>query len=203
MIVLDIETSGLDIGKNGIWQIGAMDLDKPENYFLQEARIDNEDIVMEEALKVIGKTEEELRDKNKQSQKQLIINYLDWKKICKEKLTMGQNVGWDLIFIQNKCLRYGIIDKFREVAGQRGMDLQTIAQEKHKELYGKYLLKENGNSDMSLKKVLEFCGMEDNRGTHNALEDCKLEGECYWRLEYGKNLFPEYSQYKIPKELEK
>ncbi len=215
MIVLDIESSGIDTGKCGIWQIGSIDLNHPENQFLEEARIDEEDSVSQQALEITGKTEEELRDKNKQSQKQLILNYLNWRETCKEKITMGQNIGWDLNFIQNRCMKYDILDKFRKSSGQRGMDLQTIAQEKYKETYGKYLLKENGNSDMTLSKVLEFCGIPDQRkqvskgkvskeGTsHNALEDCKLEGECYWRLENGKNLFPEYSQFEIPEVLKK
>jgi len=216
MIVLDIETSGIDTGRCGIWQIGSIDLNHPENYFLEEARIDNEDVIGPTALEVTGKTEKELRDTKKQSQKQLILNYLNWRETCKEKITTGQNVGWDLNFIQNKCLKYGIMDKFRKSTGQRGIDLQTIAQEKYKELYGKYLLKENGNSGMNLFEVLNFCGIPDQRkkvddkgniskeGTaHSALEDCELEGECYWRLENGKILFPEYTQYKIPKELEK
>ena len=38
---------------------------------------------------------------------------------------------------------------------------------------------------------------------HNALEDCKLEGECVYRLKFGKNLFPEYSKFEIPEVLRK
>jgi hypothetical protein len=39
--------------------------------------------------------------------------------------------------------------------------------------------------------------------SHNALEDCKLEGECFSRLMYGRNIFPGYSKYKIPEVLRK
>jgi hypothetical protein len=93
--------------------------------------------------------------------------------------------------------------------------LHTVAQEKYKEINGKYLLKENGNSDMNLKKVLEFCGIPDERKQeingkitekgkeHNALEDCKLEAECFSRLVFGKNLFSEYSKFKVPRYLKK
>lgn len=218
MIVLDIESSGIDTGRCGIWQIGAIELENLRNYFLQEARIDDEDVIEEGALKITGKTEEELRDRKKQSQKQLILNFLEWMKTCREKLILGQNIGWDLNFIQNKCLKYEIMDKFRESLGQRGIDLHTKAQDKYEEIYGKYSLKEKGSSDMNLSKILNFCGLPDERikmkegyttevekeGTsHNALEDCKLEGECYYRLKYGKNLFPEFSKYKIPLYLEK
>jgi DNA polymerase III epsilon subunit-like protein len=215
MIVLDIETSGIHTGDCGIWQIGAIDLENTKNYFLEEGRIDDEDIVTESALIVTGKTEKELRDKNKQSQKQLILNFLDWTKKCKEKLYVGQNVGWDINFIQNKCVDYNIIDEFRESAGQRGMDLHTFAQNRYHEVKNQYLLRERGLSDMNLKNILDFCGIPDKRrqmgrgevkeeGTdHNALEDCKLEAECFSRLVYGKNLFPEYAKFKIPRELTK
>ena len=37
---------------------------------------------------------------------------------------------------------------------------------------------------------------------HNALEDSKLTAECFSRLLYGKNVFPKYSQFKIPRYLE-
>ena len=38
MIVLDIETSGLT-SDCGIWQIGAIDLTNPKNYFLEECKL--------------------------------------------------------------------------------------------------------------------------------------------------------------------
>jgi len=79
MIVVDIETSGgLDPERIGIWQIGALDLDNPENVFLDEARIDDSDIIENDALKVIGKTPEYLRDRSKQSQKDLLIKFFLW-----------------------------------------------------------------------------------------------------------------------------
>lgn len=217
MIVLDIESSGLDTGKCGIWQIGAIDLENIDNFFFEESRIDDGDLVEQGALKVTGKTEEELRDKNKQSQKQLIDNFLKWTKTCKIKIIIGQNIGWDISLLQNKCRKYNLNDKFYENIGFKGIDLYALAQLKHLEYMGKYKLKENGRGDFNLSKVLEFCGIPDTRidirnpktgekeiqiiqeGTpHNALEDCKLEGECFSRLMYGKNLFSEYKKHPIP-----
>jgi DNA polymerase III epsilon subunit-like protein len=194
MIVMDIESSGLDSGKAGIWQIGAIELENPKHTFLEEARIDDEDEVTDEALKVIGKTEEELRDPKKQTQKQLLLNFFEWAKTCKERIIIGQNVGWDLSFIQNKSLRYGISDKLREAIGHRAFDLHMLAQIKYKEKHGKYLLREGGRSGMKLPIILEFCGIEDPRreveggnitkegNAHNALEDAKLTAECFRRL---------------------
>jgi DNA polymerase III epsilon subunit-like protein len=196
MIILDIESSGLDSGKCGIWQIGALDFENPKNTFLEESRIDDNDEISKEALMVIGKTEKELRDKTKQSQNQMIEHFLDWCKTCKERIIAGHNVGWDISFIQNKCIRYGIKDKFSDVIGVRVIDLHTLASLKYKEKEGIFKMKDGktGKSDMSLPNVMEFCGLKDSRRiiekgkvikegeAHNALTDAKLTAECFRRL---------------------
>jgi len=46
MMVFDIETSGTNFYKCGIWQIGALELENPENTFLQEGRIDDKDKIL-------------------------------------------------------------------------------------------------------------------------------------------------------------
>ena len=201
MIVLDIETSGL-IEDCGIWQIGSIDLESGRE-FLEEARIDDNDIIMDGAMKVTGKTERDFRDKNKQSQRQLILNYLNWRSNFENKLNLGQNVVWDSNMIEKRCRQYGILDKFGKVMNKRSIDLHTLAQEKYFELKKEYFLDKEGKSKMNLRNILKFCGMQDNRQAHNALEDCKLEGECYYRLKYRKNLFPEYAKFEIPEELRK
>ena len=194
MIALDIESSGLDSGSCGIWQIGALELENPQNSFFEEARIDKEDIIIEEALELTGKTEADLRDSGKQSQKQLILNFLEWAKTCKTRIMVGQNIGWDISFIQNKCIKYNILDKLRDAINFRALDIHTLAQLRYKEKHGEFLLKEDGRSDMNLSNAIKFCGLEDTRavmedgkivkeGTpHNALEDAKLTAECFRRL---------------------
>ena len=195
MISLDIETSGLDSGRCGIWQIGAVEVENPKNVFIEEARIDNEDEISEESLQITGKTKEEIRDKNKQSQKQLILNFIEFAKTCKEKIILGHNIGFDMSFLLNKCIRYDIIDNFRKVVGYKGIDTHSIAQIKHLKEKGKFSLNENGKSDMNLTNIMKFVGLKDTRrkfegdgralseGTpHNALEDAKLTAECYRRL---------------------
>ncbi len=200
-IVLDIETSGVDKVKCGIWQIGAYDLTTGEKY-LQESKIDDEDEIVNlgkrPVLEVIGKTEAELRDKNKQSQKQLLQNFFEWVNKKPMKNFLCQNPQFDVAFLEIRARKYGLEMPFH----YRAFDLHNIAQIRYFDINKKLLIKED-HSNMGLTNILEFCGMKDNRKAHNALEDCKLTGECFYRLMYGKNLFPEYSQYKIPKELEK
>ena len=100
MIVIDIETSGnFYPEKNGIWQIGAIEFENPNNSFLQEARIDDEDNIEDGALKVTGKTIEELRDKNKQSQKQLLENFFLWVSKIQNKTFVAHNTPFDYGFL--------------------------------------------------------------------------------------------------------
>ena len=211
MIILDIETSSGNPVEGGIWQIGALEFENPENQFLQEARIDDEDIATEESMKIIGKTEEELRDKKKQSQKELIENFLKWFNSVKHRDLLCHNPQFDHSFIAYKKIKYSKEDPFWPDY-HKAFDLHTIAQIKFFELNGKFLTRDN-HSDMGLGSILKFCGVEYSRRSvkdnkisregkpHNALEDCKLEAECFSRLLYGKNLFPEFAKFEIPEAL--
>lgn len=194
MIVLDIETSGLDFEKNGIWQIGAIDLISGEE-FLQESKIDKEDEVVQEALNVCRKTEQELRDFSQQTQEQMISNFLDWTSNKKIKNFICQNPQFDVAFLISKIRKYNLIFTFPH----RSFDLHTIAQIKYFEINNKFSFDLNKfKSDFDLTNILKFCGIKDKRKAHNALEDCKLTAECFSRLVYGKMMFKEYVQFEIP-----
>jgi len=212
-VVVDIEASGGNPLEHGIWQIGAIDLNTMEE-FLEESKIDDEDKVAEEALMIIGKTEEELREKNKQTQKELLKKFFKWLETRKMKNLLCHLPEFDQGFLRKKMLKYFKEDPFWPDF-HRAFDLHTIAQVKFFELNGKFLTKEDNNSDMGLKNILKLCGMNDERRAvregkisregkpHNALKDAKLTAECFSRLMYGKNLFPEFSKFEIPKELKK
>jgi len=202
-IVVDLETSGLDLVKCGIWQIGAIDLNTMEEFF-DEARIDDEDEIVnipeleKTVFDITGKTEEEMREKTKQSQKELIEKFLKWVDTRKMKNFVCQNPLWDVGWLNVRLNKYS----YKRTFDHRSFDLHSIAQTKFFELNGKFLIKEE-KSDMGLKNVLKFCGMKDPRGVHNAFEDAKLTAECFNRLMFGKNLFPEFSKFEVPMELRK
>jgi len=210
MIVVDIETSGLDFNKCGIWQIGALDFYNPENTFLEECGIDEGDVIQDKALDVSEIKEEELRDSNKQSQKQLLENFFKWVEGVKIKNFICENPQFDLGFIATKARKYGLAINFHH----RAFDLHSIACLKHFQIRGEFLIKED-HSDMGLPNSLKFCGISDERKIveggeiikegkpHNALEDCKLTAECFSRLIYGKGLFEEYAKFPIQKYLKK
>lgn len=205
MIVLDIETSGVDFSKCGIWQIGAIDLETGEE-FLEESRIDDSDSVLNDlqspqtVFDVTGKTEEQLRDRNKQSQRQLIQNFFNWVKERRIKSCICQNPQFDLGFIFTKSRKYGLNIEIH----YRALDLHSLAQVKFFEVNRKLKINlEKQRFGLGFSEILEFCGLKDNRGHHNALEDCRLTAECFFRLLYGKHLIREYEVFKIPNYLRK
>lgn len=188
MIALDIETSGINYKKCGIWQIGAVDLESEEEFF-EESKIDEEDSIEEGATKVIGKTEKELRNPEKQSQKQLIINFLKWMDSRKIKSLICQNPQFDYSFIKTKTEKYGLDSSMPH----RCFDLHTISQLIYYHKNKGFLIK-NGKSGIGFTETLKMCGIEDKRikldgekvikkGTpHNALEDARLTANCFKEL---------------------
>jgi len=208
-VVMDLEMSGLDPHKNGIWQIGAIDMNNKEKEFFDESRIDDDETVMEESLKVTGKTEEELRNPNKQSQKEMLEKFLSWMSVRPFRCFLCQNPQFDMAFLIDKVNKYGL----KKTYNYRAFDLHSIAQLRYNQIHGKFLTRNNGGSGLDLTKILDFCGIPDKRvqvtsgevkeeGTpHNALEDCKLTAECFSRLVYGEKMFEEFEKYEIPEGL--
>lgn len=193
MIVVDIETSGGPaLDKYGIWQIGAIDLETGEE-FLDECRIDDDEEIKEEALHICGKTEEGLRDKNKKSQKEMIKNFLKWVEKRKSKNIACLHPQFDIAFLWIKMNKYNLNSKYLGFPDyQRFFDLHTIAQIVYHNRTGKYLMKDD-HSDMGLRNILGMFGIKDERRgrangkfsggkPHNALDDAKLEAECFKKL---------------------
>jgi DNA polymerase III subunit epsilon len=199
MIVVDLETSGVHLAKSGIWQIGAIDFDNPKRQFFQEARIDDEDILFEKGkvklFQIIGKTEEQLRDKTKQSQKQMLQNFFKWCEKSKIKNFMCEGPQFDVAFLEIRALKYGLKFPFH----YRAFDLHSIAQTKMLQIEGKFSIEKDHSS--GLRKIFPFCGIQDERGFHNALEDAKLTAECFSRIWKGKNFLEEYEKFPVPEYL--
>jgi len=197
MIVIDLEMSGLDSRKCGIVEIGAIELENPSNTFNELARIDDDEIVLNEptatktVFQVLGKTEEDLRDKKQQTQKELLEHFFEWVNKINEKIFVAQNL-LDLEYLISKSKKNGL-----PRVHYRYLDLQTIAQTKYLELNKKLLLN-NGWSAMGLSKIATFCGLKDERKEHTGIEDAKFEAEMLNRILFGKNLLNEYSKFEIP-----
>ena len=198
MIILDIETSGLNPDKASIVSIGVIDFLDPNQTFYGESRIFHGAEINPQSLKVIGMTIEQITDSSRQSVDDLLKKFLNWLVERPNQTIAGQNVHWDLDFMRKQCTRSGIDFRF----GHRIIDLHTIAYTKFLELGREIPLKYN-RTDINLDDILTFAGLNQRLGSHNALEDAKLEAECFSRIIYGKNLLLEYNTFPIPEYLKR
>ncbi|GIW57491.1 MAG: hypothetical protein KatS3mg083_436 [Candidatus Dojkabacteria bacterium] len=198
MIVLDIETSGLDPYKASILSIGAIDFSQPSEFFYGECRVDDNAVIDPESLKVAGFTIQQVTDSSKDSTESLIKDLIRWLSDRNDRTIAGQNVHWDVGFLRVTCARLGINYPF----GQRIVDLHSVAYSKFLEL-GLQIPLDRNRTALDLDRILDFVGLPMRPSNHHALEDARLEAEAFSRIIFGHNLLPVYKSYPVPVYLRK
>jgi DNA polymerase-3 subunit epsilon len=199
MIIIDTETTGVDPKLNSLLSIGAIEFENPSNRFYGECHIFEGAHVHEEALRVTGFTDQQIKDKTKLSDKKLVLSFIEWSKTCKDTTCVGENPSFDRDFIHETCKRYGIMFPF----AYRTIDIHSIAYG-HCLRQGREIPKKNNHSGLNLDTTLALVGLGDIvRVHHNALEDTLLEAEAFSRLIFSKKLLPEYQEHEIPETLHK
>lgn len=199
LLVLDTETSGIDPYKHGLISIGAVDLANPKNQFYGECELRTDAEVSQEAIRINGFTEKEMRDSSKQSVKDLLENFYSWASKFKIKIIAGRTPLFDFNFLKTESEKAGLKFPFHH----RTIDLHSIHYAKCIELSCEIPLKDKYFSGLDLEECLKFIGINYERKAHNALEDAKLTAECFARILYGQSLLEEYKQFEIPSYLRK
>lgn len=177
MIILDIETSGLDPRKSSLLSIGAIDFDNPDDSFYGECQVFPGAEINPKSLEINGFTSEQIRDSKKPATTDLLRNFLNWLSEKKDQTIAGQNVHWDVEFLRQELNRSKIDYKL----GHRIVDLHSVAYAKVLEQKKEIPLK-NNRTDLNLDKILELCDLAPRKGAHNALEDCRLTEKCFRKL---------------------
>ena len=198
MIVIDLETSGPYADVNGIVSIGAIEFENPENCFYEECRLEHIKQIDPISIEVTGFSEGQMRDPKKKSIKAVLLDFVDWLGTVKEKTFSAHNTPFDWKFLEWEFRQYKMEWPFHF----RSVDIHGLVYA-HMRGRGAQPPIYNEVSALGLKKILEYCGVEDPREVHNALEDAKLEAECFHRIMYGKPMFAEYADQKIPEYLRK
>jgi len=193
MIIVDMEASGVDPHKHSLVSVGALDFDNPENQFYEECHVWEGAHIDDEALKVNGFSKKEITDKNKESDKDLAVHFLEWAKSCVEHTIAGQNPSADRDFLRITAERYHI----NWPLAYRTVDLHSVCFS-HMIKRGLAIPVVNKRSDLNLDKIMSYVGLDFGRGAHNALEDTKIEAETFSRLFYDKILLSEFKKYPIP-----
>lgn len=193
MVVIDIETTGLDPLQHSILEIGALDFNNPSNQFYQKCRVFEGAAIDKHALIINGYNDNQLYDLNKQGLEDLLLNFIEWIKPIENKTLAGQNVDFDILFL-NVSLNRCNIDW---ILGWRKIDLHTL-------VYCDYLKKgynpliKNEVSNLSGDQIMKYVGIPPEPKPHTSINGVKYEAEAFSRLIYGKSLITAFRGYNIP-----
>ena len=193
MIILDIEASGVNYEKHSILSIGALDFDNPENRFYGECQVWEGAHISEEALAVNGFSEAEATDSTKQTEAQLIGQFISWAEGIEDQTFVGQNVSFDRDFVKAACERAGYNYPF----AHRTLDTHTMAY-MHYVLHGKEVPIAKRHSALNIEVITEYVGIPGEPEPHNALTGALIHAEFTSRLMFGKELLPEFEQFDMP-----
>jgi DNA polymerase III epsilon subunit-like protein len=193
MIVLDVEASGLNYEKHSILSIGALDFDNPDNRFYGECQAWEGAHMSDEALEVNGFSEAEATDDTKQTEAQLLAQFITWAEGIEDQTFVGQNVSFDRDFIKAACERAGYNYPF----AHRTLDTHTMAY-MHHVLHHIEIPIVKRHSGLNIEAVTTYVGIPEEPKPHNALTGALIHAEFTSRLMYGKKLLPEFEQFDIP-----
>ena len=188
MIVVDVESTGVDPRLCSLLSVGAIDFDAPKNQFYMECRAFEGAHVEREALEVNGFSNIAIHDPGKASDREVVRAFLDWLKSCREWTLAGQNPSFDRDFLQETAHRYHL----NWPLAHRTVDLHSIAYAEFLRI-GKAIPRKSNHSAINLEAILAHVGLPARVGKHNALEDAKLEAEALSRLIWGRNPQSEYA----------
>ena len=193
MIVVDVETTGIDPRRHSIVSIGAIDFFNPENLFYQECRIWNGAEISKEALEINGFLEEEIKNSDKKSLEEVIKDFIKWTESIDETTLAGENPSFDRDFLKASAERYNIDWPL----GYRTIDLHSLC-------YSHYLRRglipptKEKRTKLNTDAILKYAGLSAEPKPHNALTGAKMEAEAFSRLIFGKSLLEEFESYPIP-----
>ncbi len=196
MIVVDVETTGLDFNIDQILSIGAVDFTKPHRTFYAECALSRGVRPTKEALDITGFSIKAIQEKKKPSQKKIMRQFLHWTTKSNEKIIAGENPWFDGLFLRRASRKYGFAWPF----SHRYIDLHSISYAFMMRANRRALISKR-QSDLGLDTTLQYVGLEPRAGFHNALSDAKLEAEALSRLLHGKVLLNEYSRFRLPQYL--
>jgi len=192
VVVIDIETTGLDPCANAIIEIGAIDFYNPKNRFNQRCRIRENSIIDNKALMVNGFDETELKSKDLQSERSMLVNFIQWLGEVEDRTLAGQNVNFDLEFLKATASR----EKIKWDFGRRVVDLHSIAYS-HAKKNGICIELENQVSNFNGDMIMEYVGIPKEPRPHRGINGAIYNTEALFRLIFNKGCFEEFSQYPL------
>ena len=179
-ILIDTETTGFDEKKHQILEIGILIIKNMEIVAELEVKVKHKEYVVTvgamkaNSIDIVEHEKEALEEKKAA---ELILEFLNHYKAEEEDayIVIGQNVGFDIKFLEAMFLRCYLIKEYRKVVSYRNLDLMQLALIKN--LEGKINLEKQ-----DLDHILNRLNIEIPANRHRALVDCKLEYEAMIEL---------------------
>ncbi|WP_298754863.1 3'-5' exonuclease [uncultured Psychroserpens sp.] len=196
MVVLDVETTGLNPIKHSIVEIGALDFNNPSNEFYQKCKVFEGAEVDPMALKVNGYDNSQLLDSNRIGLKEMVLKFIEWIDKINDRTIAGHNVDFDINFLNQTLIRYNIKYNF----GWRKVDQHTLVYTNHLK-NGKSPPIKNGFSNLDGDNIMRYVGLPEEPKPHTGINGAKFEAEAMSRLIYGKGLLKEFDSFEVSKEL--
>ncbi|MDO8590166.1 MAG: 3'-5' exonuclease [bacterium] len=193
MIVLDVETTGLNPEKNSLVSIGALDFSNPQDRFYEECRIWDGAEVKPEALLRNGYTEEDIRDPGKKSEAEVTLKFFDWLRNKIDITVAGQNCYVDVQFVEAAARRA----RSKEKLQRRIFDQHSIAVF-HMLKRGIIPPVKDRRSALDSDAIMIYVGIPPEPKPHIALNGAIWEYEALYRLIYNKPGLDDFKQYPIP-----
>jgi DNA polymerase III epsilon subunit-like protein len=194
MIIIDAEASGVWPEKNGLLSLGAIDLANPENRFYAECRLWDGAEIDPISIGICGFSEEQARDINKITDKELLEKFIEWWAPIEDKNLAGHNTGFDRDYLASIAARYNITDW---PIIRRTLDLHTLCYTIFIQR-GLPIPTKDGQSSLNSDMIFKFVGLPKETRPHNALTGALMEAEAFNRLLYKKNLLPEFKDFPLP-----
>jgi len=193
MIVVDVETTGINPVYHAIVSIGAVDFSVPRRRFYRECRMWDGAHVQPGALAVNGFTHEQITDPAKLSAEQAIAEFIAFCQESDDRTIAGHNTAFDRDFLQAAVDRHSIDWRF----GNRVLDLHSFCW-MHMARAGVPRPQKGVRSALSLNAVLKYCGLPEEPHPHHGLTGALMEAEAFHRLMYHAPLFDEFKAHPIP-----
>ena len=190
MIIVDIETGGLDCRENPILSIGAVDFESLQTFY-GECHPRLSTMVEDEALAINGFTHDYIWEQ--QDPNILLSNFRFWVARLDTDFTIaGVNPSFDRDFLFYNFKHFKIDNPF----SYRTVDLHSIAYA-HMKKHHRMIPLDGRNNKISTDVVLVYTGIPAEPRPHNGLKGAIYEAEAFSRLIYKRSIFKEFRDFEL------
>jgi len=203
MLVVDVETTGIDENKNSIVSVGGVIIPKIEEdtikYLYNEARVWPGAEISDRTLEVNGFTREAITsDQTKLTQREMLEQLVEFADMSEDITIWGHNPRFDVNFINASLKREGLDFRF----SYHTLDQHTLACVRHLDNQQQIPLKDK-KSILDGDAIMTYVGIPQEPTPHNALNGAKWEAEAIYRMLYGKNFHPDFKKFPVPNYLKR